>query len=52
MISKEPMGAEFSSGLVDFVVKVVCLRYQPLVCGDGIGGVVRVFFRMGALFRV
>ena len=52
MISKDPGGVESRSGLIGFVVKVVCLVCQPLVCGDGIGGVVRIFFRMGALFRV
>ena len=52
MISKEPVGAEFRSGLIVLVVKVVCLGCRLLVCGDGIGGDVRVFFVMGALFRV
>ena len=47
------MGAESRSGLTGLVVvKVMWLGCQPLVYGGGIGSVVRVFFRMGALFRV
>ena len=52
MISKDPVGMESRSRLIGYVVKVVCLGCQPLVCVGGIGGVVRILFRIGALFRV
>ena len=52
MISKEPVGAESRSVLTGFVGKMVCLGCRTLVCGGGIGGVVCVIFRKGALFCV
>jgi hypothetical protein len=52
VISKNSIGAESKTGLIGVVVKVVCMGCHHLVCGGGIWGVVRVFFRMGALFSV
>ena len=52
VISKDSAGVESRSGLIDLVVKVVCLGGQPLSCGGGMGGLVRVFYRMSALVCV
>ncbi len=36
------------SGLIGFVVNVVCRGCHPSGCFGGMGGVVRVFLRVGA----
>ncbi len=50
--SNDPVGAEFRSGLVGLVVKVVGLGCQSFGCFGGIGGVVPGFFRMGSLINI
>ena len=48
MISYSPVGVASRSGLIGFVVKVVCCGCHPSGCFGGMGGVVRVFLRVGA----
>ncbi len=43
-----PVGIESRSGLIGFVVYVVCLGCHPSGCFGGVGGDVRVFLRVGA----
>ena len=52
VILNDPVGAELRSGLIDLVVKVVCLGCQYLGCVGGVGGDVRVFLRVGAFVLV
>ncbi len=49
VISYAPVGMASRSGLIGFVVNVVCRGCHPSGCFGGMGGVVRVFFRVGAL---
>ena len=42
------MGIASRSGLIGFVVNVVCCGCHPSGCFGGVGGVVRVFLRAGA----
>ena len=50
--SSDPVGAEFRSGFIGLVVKVVCLGFQPLGCVGGVGGDVRDFLRVLVLVLV
>ncbi len=52
MISNAPVGVASRSGLIGVVVNVVCLGCHPSGCFRGIGGDVRVFFRVGAFAEV
>ena len=49
VISYVAVGVASRSGFMGEVVNVVCLGCQPLGCCLGTGGVVRTFFRGGAL---
>ena len=51
-ISNDPMGAEFRSGLVGLVVKVVGLGCQSLGCVGGMGDVILGFFLVGFLIYI
>ncbi len=42
------MGIASRSGLIGFVVNVVCRGCHPSGCFGGVGGVVRVFLRVGS----
>ena len=42
------MGIASKSGLIGFVVNVVYSGCHPTGCCGGVGGEVRVFFRLGA----
>ncbi len=48
VISYSPVGVASRSGLIGFVVNVVCRECHPPGCFGGVGGVVRVFLRVGA----
>ncbi len=48
VISYAPVGMASRSGLIGFVVYVVCRGCQPSGGFGGMGGVVRFFFRVGA----
>ena len=52
MISNHPVGAKSRFGFIGLVVKVVGLGCQPLGCVGGVGGIVRVFLRVGVLVLV
>ena len=52
VISNDPVGTESRFGFIGLVVKVVCLGFQPLGCGGGVGGVVRGIFRVIVLVLV
>ena len=48
VISYAPVGMASRSGLIGVVVNVVCRGCHPSGCFGGVGGVVRVFLRVGA----
>ncbi len=48
VISYAPVGMASRSGLIGFVVNVVHRGCHPSGCFGGMGGVVRVFLRVGA----
>ena len=48
VISYAPVGMASSSGLIGFVVNVVCRGCHPPGSLGGVGGIVRVFLRVGA----
>ncbi len=48
VISYAPMGIASRSGVIGFVVNVVCRGCHLSGCFGGVGGVVRVFLRVGA----
>ncbi len=48
VISYFPVGMASRSGFIGFVVNVVCRGCHPSGCLGGVGGVVRVFLRVGA----
>ena len=48
VISYDPVGIASRSGFIGLVVYVVCRGCQPSGCFGGVGGVVRVFLRVGA----
>ena len=47
VISNSPVGMASISGLIGFVVNVECRGCHPFDCFGGVGGVVRVFLRVG-----
>ena len=52
VISYDPFGTESRSGLIGFVMKVMCLGLQPLGCVGGVVGDVRGFLRVLVLVVV
>jgi hypothetical protein len=48
VISNAPVGMASMSGLIGFVVNVVCRGCHPSGCLGGAGGDVRIFLRVGA----
>ena len=48
VISYAPVGMASRSGLIGFVVNVECRGCHPSGCFGGVGGVVRIFLRIGA----
>ncbi len=48
VVSYAPVGMASRSGFIGFVVNVVCRGCHPYDCFGGVGGVVRVFLRVGA----
>ncbi len=48
VISYAPVGMASRSGLIGFVMNVVCRGCHPSGYFGGMGGVVRVFLRVGA----
>ena len=48
VISYFPVGIASRSGLIGFVVYVECRGCHPSGCFGGVGGVVRIFLRVGA----
>ncbi len=48
VISYALVGFASRSGLIGFVVNVECRGCHPSGCFEGVGGVVRVFLRVGA----
>ncbi len=52
VISYAPVGFASRSELIGFVVNVECHGCHPSGCFGGVGGVVRVFLRVGAFVVV
>ena len=52
VITKDSVGIASRSGLVGWVVKVVCMGCHPQERGGGVGDVVLVFFRSDDLLNM